>query len=183
MKLLKKLACFHFTTCVSNYGEQLKCSSTGLFSFFRTFRSGEQNRGVLFSLLCVRSTRRTLIGKQLVGGRIAKCCLPTAVPTAWHLTERAAACPTLVHHKYTYYIRMVLDKRHFRIHKITCRASWPTGVAALLLCCRPQCAAVIYFLANADPHTHTDDRTPGSRSRFSFTFFISGIRNFSCKFG
>jgi len=103
MKLLKKLACFHFTTCVINYGEQLKCSSNGLFSFFRTFRSGEQNRGVLFSLLCVRSTRRTLIEKQLVGGRIPKCCLPTAVPTAWHLTERAAACPTLVHHKYTYY--------------------------------------------------------------------------------
>jgi len=67
---------------------------------------------------------------------------------------------------------MVLDKRHFRIHKITCQASWPTGVAALLLCCRPQCAAVIYLLANADSH-----RWPHAPQPLSFLFHIFYIRN------
>lgn len=74
----------------------------------------------------MRSTQRTLIGKQLVGGRIAKCCLPTAVATAWHLTERQPAQPSSTTH-----IRVCghADKRHFRIHKITCRESWPAVAA------------------------------------------------------
>lgn len=128
------------------YAGQLKCSSK---TFTLQLLGQENTTGTVFQGFC-NAVGSAHFNWKTISWRAHSEMLFANCRSDCLAFDRAAAClPSST----TPYTRMcTADKRRFRIHKITCPESWP-AVAALLLCCRPQCAAVIYLLSPT--HTHT----------------------------